>query len=170
MSWDCVSDTVCPIARALSVVGDRWTLLILRELIMGNNRFDEIQAQTGISSHLLSSRLKRLESEGVIERKLYSERPPRYEYQRTAKGKDLDPVILLLRQWGMKHGGYEPKEEPAMRVVHRKTGQLVDANWRMPEEGRRFTFDDVDAKIGKVFRAEREEKRAAFRASKGLSD
>lgn len=105
MSWDCVSDTVCPIARALSVVGDRWTLLILRELIMGVRRFDELQAQTGMSSHLLSTRLKRMEQDGIVERRLYSKKPPRYEYLQTAKGKDLDPVILMLRSWGMKHGG-----------------------------------------------------------------
>ena len=170
MSWDCVSDTVCPIARALSVVGDRWTLLILRELIMGVRRFDELQAQTGMSSHLLSTRLKRMEQDGIVERRLYSKKPPRYEYLQTAKGKDLDPVILMLRSWGMKHGGFGPKEEPAVRVIHRETGKLVDANWRMPAEGKRFTFDDVDAKIGKAFRAERERKRSEFRAAKGLSD
>ncbi len=170
MSWDEMTDSACPIARALSVVGDRWTLLIMRELIMGNRRFDEIQAQTGMSSHLLSTRLKRLEADGIIERKLYCERPPRYEYERTAKGKDLDPVILLLRSWGMKHGGFGAKDEPAVRVVHRKSGKVVDADWRMPETGRKFTFDDVDSKIGKVFAKEREKKRAAFRAAKGLSE
>lgn len=170
MSWDDLTDSACPIARALSVVGDRWTLLIMRELIMGNNRFDEIQAQTGISSHLLSTRLKRLEADGIIERKLYCERPARYEYQRTAKGKDLDPVILLLRSWGMKHGGYAPKAEPAVHIVHRKSGKVVDSEWRMPETGRKFSFDDVDAKVGKVFSKERAKKRASFRAAKGLSD
>src|SRR5947209_15441482 len=111
MSWDDVAESLCPIARACSVVGDRWTLLILRELALGTRRFDDLQAQTGMSSHLLSTRLKRLEQDGVIERALYSERPPRYEYERTAKGKELDQVLLLLRAWGLKHGGYGPKQE-----------------------------------------------------------
>ncbi|MDB5640013.1 MAG: hypothetical protein JWP51_4921 [Bradyrhizobium sp.] len=170
MSWDGVSDSVCPIARACSVVGDRWTLLILRELVMGTRRFDELQAQTGMSSHLLSVRLKRLEKDGVIERNLYSKRPPRYEYRRTAKGKELDPVILLLRQWGMKYGGFGPKEEPAARLVYKKTGRVIDENWRMPCDGKRFTFDDVESTIGKRWAKERDAKRTAFRSAKGLSE
>lgn len=76
MSWDEVCESVCSIARSLSVVGDRWTLPILHELAVGSQRFDEIQAHTGMSSFLLSTRLKRLEKDGVIERRLYSERPP----------------------------------------------------------------------------------------------
>lgn len=170
MSWDSVADSLCPIARSLGVVGDRWTLLIMRELIMRNHRFDEIQAQTGMSSHLLSTRLKRMEEDGIVERRQYSKRPPRYEYYQTPKGKELDQVILLLRAWGMKHCDFGPKDEPAMRVVHRETGRLIDANWRPPDKGKRFTFDDVDAKISKGFAAEREKKRSAFRAARGLSD
>src|SRR5262245_17479819 len=170
MSWDGISESLCPIARACSVVGDRWTLLILRELALGTRRFDELQAQTGMSSNLLSARLKRLESDGVLERVLYSERPPRHEYRRTAKGKELDPILLLLRAWGLKHGGYGPKDEPAVRMIHKKTRELVDADWRMPSKGKRFTFDDVEASISKGWAAERERKRSAFRLAKGLTE
>jgi DNA-binding HxlR family transcriptional regulator len=170
MSWDDVSDTECPIARACAVVGDRWTLLILRELIMGTRRFDDLQAQTGMSSHLLSTRLKRMEQDGIIERSLYCEKPPRYEYRRTAKGKELDPVILLLRQWGMKHGGFGAREEPAARMIYKKTGKLIDADWRMPSTGKRFTFDDTESTPSKNWKKEREDKRAAFRSAKGLSE
>ena len=78
MGWSEVGDTVCPIARALAVVGDRWTVLILRELFLGVKRFEEFQQQTGMSPHLLSTRLKRLEAEGIVVRRPYSERPVRH--------------------------------------------------------------------------------------------
>ncbi|MDB5850898.1 MAG: hypothetical protein JWP29_4650, partial [Rhodoferax sp.] len=106
MSWDAVFESVCPIARSLSVLGDRWTMLIMRELSMGVHRFDEIQAQTKMSSHLLAARLKRLEQDGVIERRPYNERPPRFDYHATAQGRELDPILLAFRAWGMKWGGY----------------------------------------------------------------
>lgn len=86
MGWSEVGETVCPIARTLAVVGDRWTVLILRELFLGVKRFEEFQAQTGMSSHLLSTRLKRLEADGIVVRHLYSDRPPRHEYRLTSKG------------------------------------------------------------------------------------
>jgi DNA-binding HxlR family transcriptional regulator len=170
MSWDDVSNTECPIARACSVVGDRWTLLILRELIMGTRRFDDLQAQTGMSSHLLSVRLKRMEQDGIVERRLYCEKPPRYEYRRTEKGKELDPVILLLRQWGMKYGCFGPKDEPAAHMIYKKTGKVIDAEWRMPSTGKKFTFSDTRSTISKSWTKEREARRAAFRSAKGLSE
>ena len=126
MSWDEVCESVCPIARSLSVVGDRWTLLILRELSMGSRRFEEIQAQTGMSSFLLSTRLKRLEKDGVIERRLYNERPPRYEYHATAKGKDLDEVLLFLgelEEVACRANAPALRLEPLLLLAtHRRTG------------------------------------------------
>lgn len=169
MGWDDVSDTICPIARSLAVVGDRWTLLILRELAMGTKYFDDLQAQTGMSSHLLSQRLKRLEKDGVVERKLYSKKPVRYEYRQTEIGKELDPVILMLRAWGMKHCKQSSREQPAVTMRHKRTGKLIDESWRLPATGKTFTFDDVTTSIGKVFASEREAKRAAFRSARGLS-
>jgi DNA-binding HxlR family transcriptional regulator len=169
MGWDDVSDTICPIARALSVLGDRWTLLILRELVMGTRHFDDLQAQTGMSSHLLSQRLKRLEKDGVIERRLYSKKPVRYEYRQTEIGKELDPIILMLRSWGMKHCKRGSREQSAVTMLHKRTGTLIDESWRLPSSGKPFTFDDVTSTVGKVFAAEREAKRTAFRTARGLS-
>ncbi|CAB3805756.1 winged helix-turn-helix transcriptional regulator [Paraburkholderia fynbosensis] len=169
MSWDEVCDSVCPIARSLAVVGDRWTLLILRELAMGTRRFDEIQAQTGMSSFLLSSRLKRLEKDGVVERRPYSDRPPRFEYHTTEKGKDLDGVLLLLRAWDMKWGR-GADEEPAVHMVHKRTGKVVDAAWRPPATGKPFSFDDVNSTVSSAFAAEREARRTAFLAAKRGDD
>ena len=96
MGWQDVGASLCPVARALAVVGDRWTVLIVRELFLGTRRFEDFQAQTGMSSHLLSTRLKRLESDGIVRRTPYSERPPRYEYRLTPKGLDLYPLLLSL--------------------------------------------------------------------------
>ena len=166
MSWDEVSDSVCPIARSLALVGDRWTMLILRELSMGVHRFDDLQAQTGMSSHLLTQRLKRLEQDEIIERRLYNERPPRYEYHVTQKGKELDPLLMMLRTWGRKWEGDEPCGEPAVTLVHRKTGIVLDDLWQIPGGGRDFTFDDVEPTVGAAFAAERNQRSEAFYAVK----
>ena len=93
------------IAYALSIVGDRWTLLLLCELRLGVQHFEEIRTHTGMSSHLLRNRLRRMEADGVIERRQYHERPPRYAYMATAMGRDLDVILLALHRWGCKWGG-----------------------------------------------------------------
>ncbi len=86
--------------RALAEVGDHWTFLVLREAFFGVRRFDEIQAQIGVSPAVLAGRLKKLVAAGILERSAYSERPPRFEYRLTAKGLDLYQVILSLVRWG----------------------------------------------------------------------
>ena len=93
----------CSIARTLEVVGERWTLLIVRDAFMGLRRFDEFQASLGIARNVLTDRLNRLVDEGILERVPYSERPPRYEYVLTPKGRELDVALAGLRQWGDKH-------------------------------------------------------------------
>ena len=94
----------CPVARSLEVVGDRWTILILRDLLLdGSRKFQELQdSLTGISPNTLSARLKRLEEHGVLERRFYGDRPPRAEYVLTKKGRELGPVVKALRDWGTK--------------------------------------------------------------------
>lgn len=91
------------------MVGDRWTLLILRELFIGVPRFEDIQAQTGMSSHLLSARLRRLETDRILTRRPYSKRPVRYEYRLTDKGLDLYPVILGLKAWERNGAHSKPR-------------------------------------------------------------
>lgn len=167
MGWDEeVGSTVCPIAKSLSAVGDRWTLLIMRELSMGVHRFDDIQAQLGASSYLLSTRLKRLEKDGIIERRLYNEKPERYEYYATAKGRALDPILLLLRAWGMQYCEHEADAEPAVHLTYRPTGEVVDEHWRIPENEWPFSLDVLDARISQPFADEREHKRQIFRKAK----
>ena len=95
-----IADTVCPVARSLDIVGDRWTLLILRELFMGATRFEEIQIQTKATPQMLATRLKAMEAGGLIERHPYSQKPLRHEYRLTEKGRAFYPVIYALRAWG----------------------------------------------------------------------
>jgi DNA-binding HxlR family transcriptional regulator len=101
----CSSDLQCPIARALDVVGERWTLLILRDLVMhGPRRFQDLQQSlAGASPNTLSARLKRLEAAGVIARRFYDQHPPRAEYVLTDKGRALGPVLQALKSWGERH-------------------------------------------------------------------
>ncbi len=100
VGWNVVGDTPCSIARTLAVIGDRWTMLIVRDLFVGTRRFDEFQSYTGMSSNLLTQRLNRLVEHGIIRMVPYSRHPPRNEYRLTAKGMDLYPIICGLRQWG----------------------------------------------------------------------
>src|SRR5438093_10546705 len=92
MRWRDIGDLTCSVARALSVVGDRWTLLILRDAFLGVRRFEDLQADLGTTRHRLADRLRKLVEHGVLERVRYAERPPRFEYRLTAKGRDLSPV------------------------------------------------------------------------------
>jgi DNA-binding HxlR family transcriptional regulator len=98
-------DRYCPIARSLDIVGDRWTLLMLRDLVLdGPRKFQDFeQSLTGISPNTLSARLKTLEENGIVEHRFYSDHPPRAEYVLTAKGVELRPVLRALKAWGEKH-------------------------------------------------------------------
>jgi DNA-binding HxlR family transcriptional regulator len=95
----------CPVARTLDVVGERWTLLILRDLFLkGPRRFQDFQESlTGVAPNTLSARLKDLEAARFIERQVYSEHPPRLEYQLTQRGKSFGPVMRALRAWGLQN-------------------------------------------------------------------
>lgn len=105
----------CPIARTLDIIGDRWTLIILRDLFLGDSRFTEIRGRSpGMPAKMLADRLKSLEQDGIIERSLYSARPPRAEYQLTALGRSLEPVITAIFDWGMEHT-LTPAQRPAIR-------------------------------------------------------
>src|SRR5258708_35975626 len=91
---------VCSIARALEIVGERWTLLILRDTAFRARRFDDLQRNLGLARNVLTDRLQRLCDEGLLERRLYNEHPPRYEYASTEKARDLWPVLGGLIRWG----------------------------------------------------------------------
>ena len=124
MRWTEIGGLPCSVARALSVVGDRWTLLVLRDCFLGLRRFDEFQASLGLSSHLLSTRLAMLVDEDILERRPYSERPARHEYRLTAKGRDLYPVIGSLLRWGDRW--MAGAEGPPFALVHEDCGHASD--------------------------------------------
>ncbi|HUA52536.1 MAG TPA: helix-turn-helix domain-containing protein [Candidatus Sulfotelmatobacter sp.] len=117
-----LADARCPIARSLDVVGEWWSLLILRDAFRGVRRFDDFQASLGIARNLLARRLKRLVAAGLLETRPYSTRPPRHEYRLTDKGRDLYPVLMTLLDWGKR---WAPLATSAV-AVSRRTGAPLD--------------------------------------------
>jgi DNA-binding HxlR family transcriptional regulator len=117
-------DQVCSIAGTLELLGERWTLLVIRDVFTGKRRFDQIQENLGVARNVLSARLAWLVEEGILEQRRYSERPPRHEYFLTEKGLDLWPVMISLLHWGDRH--LEWPDGPPVVVVHRECGGRLD--------------------------------------------
>ncbi|MFA5951035.1 MAG: helix-turn-helix domain-containing protein [Hyphomicrobium sp.] len=113
----------CPAARTAETVGEWWSILILRDAFQGFTRFDEFRQSLGIAPNILSRRLAHLTEAGIFERRLYSEKPPRYEYVLTEMGRDFFPVIVAMFAWGNKHLAPEGK---ALLLADRKTERPVD--------------------------------------------
>lgn len=118
------ADLNCSIARPLSFLGERWALLVLRDLFLGRRRFEEFQASLGIASNVLSQRLATLVDEGIVERRRYSGHPERFEYRLTPKGRDLQPVLQALRQWGDRYTA--GPEGPPVETVHTACGHVYE--------------------------------------------
>lgn len=114
----------CSVAQCVEIVGEWWSILILRDAFLGVTRFDRFQERLGISRNILNQRLARLVDEGIMERVPYSDRPVRYDYRLTDKGRDLWPVITAMRQWGDR---YAAPDGPPIRVVHKACGQPSEA-------------------------------------------
>ena len=128
----------CPAARALDVVGEWWTLLIIRDALRGARRFEEFKT-TGISDNILTTRLRRLVGEGIFERSRYQQRPDRYEYLLTAKGRALGPVVAALRDWGTTW-----TEGPdRTQIAHRPCGHPVSARLYCPGCNRQVTGAEI---------------------------
>jgi DNA-binding HxlR family transcriptional regulator len=114
----------CSIARAMEILGERWTFLILRESFYGVRRFSDMQRNLGIARNILSTRLHTLVAAGILEKRLYQEEPERYEYRLTASGKDLYPALVTLMQWGDKH--LQGELEPPVVLRHNTCGHEAD--------------------------------------------
>ena len=114
---------VCSIARALEVIGERWSLLIVRDVMNGRRRFDELQKSLGIARNVLAARLQRLVEEDILERRPYQATPERFEYFLTEKGLDLWPALIALLAWGDRHSPLP--DGPPMVVVHKECGGRV---------------------------------------------
>ena len=117
-------DQICSIARTLEVLGERWTLLVIRDVFNGRRRFDQIQENLGVARNVLATRLAWLVEEDILEKRPYQERPPRYEYFLTQKGLDLWPVMISLLHWGDRYLSAEGG--PPMVVRHKRCGGVVD--------------------------------------------
>jgi DNA-binding HxlR family transcriptional regulator len=121
------ADQNCSIARSLELIGERWTILVLREAFLGTRRFDDFQRKLGVARNTLQSRLERLVDAGILRRLLYHERPQRYEYRLTTKGLDLWPVVVALLQWGDR---YAAPAGPPVVLEHRGCGGELDGRRR----------------------------------------
>lgn len=115
----------CSVARTLDVVGDKWTLLVLRDAFYGVRRFEDFTRDLGIARNVLASRLSRLVDAGVMERRRYEDHPPRFEYRLTAKGRDLLPVLLTMMYWGDTWA--KPDDDAPIDLVHRDCGEATHA-------------------------------------------
>ena len=171
MRWNDIGEMTCSVARTLSVVGDRWTLLILRDAFLRTRRFEEFQAHLGMTRHRLADRLGKLVEHGIFERVRYQERPERYEYRLTEKGRDLYPVIVSLVGWGdrwMAGTAGAPIE-----LVHRDCGHVMAPVFTCPHCHQSVTARDVTAQPGPALlapapRTHRRGTRAAH--GKGVDD
>lgn len=133
----------CSIARALEIVGERWTLLIVRDAFLGLRRFEQFQDNLGIARNVLTDRLNRLVDEGILERVRYSERPERYEYRLTQKGRDLNIALSGLRQWGDEYLSEKPP-----RILRRKTDKKQVVAALVPKGTDTLRADEVEIAPG----------------------
>jgi len=121
MKHEELGDVYCSLARTWAVIGERWTMMIIREAFRGTRRFDAFQRRLGVGRNVLSNRLARLAGEGIFERVRYQQSPDRYEYRLTAKGMDLYPVLLMLMRWGDRY----KVDEPPVKLVHKRCGHVA---------------------------------------------
>src|SRR5260370_6985240 len=124
MKWDELEEQPCSLARTVAVIGDRWSLLILRGWLLGKRRVEAFQSRVGITRHLLAERLKKLVRLGVLRRIPYQESPKRYEYILTQKGLDLYPVIMSIVHWGDTHM-VDSRGRPLLHE-HKNCGKMFD--------------------------------------------
>ena len=146
MKWDALAEERCSMARSLAVVGDRWTLMILRDCFLGVRRFDAFQARLGISRTIVAERLGRLVDAGVLAKVLYQDHPVRHEYRLTDKGRDLHPVVLAIVHWGDRH--YAGEAGAPLIHTHRGCGCDFQPVQTCSACGDVVTARDVEVRIG----------------------
>jgi DNA-binding HxlR family transcriptional regulator len=139
------ADMHCSVAQCLEVVGEWWSMLIVRDAFLGVTRFDDFRERLGISRNILTQRLGRLVEAGVLSKDAYTQHPPRYDYRLTAKGRDLWPVITAMRQWGDR---YAAPQGPPLQVRHKSCGQIADAVMVCSACGELLEGRDVRAEPG----------------------
>ena len=143
MRWSDIGEQRCSIARTLSVIGDRWTLLVLREAFLRTRRFEDLQERTGAPRPVLAERLRTLVDQGILERRRYRERPPRDEYRLTEKGIDLYPVVVSLLGWGDRW--MTDDLGPPVALRHKGCGEPMVPELACPACGEWVGARDVEA-------------------------
>ena len=139
-------DQICSVARSLEVLGERWTLLIVRDVFNRKRRFEQIQENLGVARNVLAARLARLVDEGILEKRRYQERPERFEYFLTEKGLELWPVMIALLHWGDRHLS-EPSGAP-MLIRHKGCDGMVDDRGFCERCGERLDARDAYTELG----------------------
>jgi DNA-binding HxlR family transcriptional regulator len=144
---DDLAEMPCAIARSLAVLGERWTLVILRQAFMGARRFEDYQQGTRIARNILTERLKTLVEHDILERRPYAEHPGRtlYEYRLTDKGLDLYPVLVTLMRWGNRYGGFE--DGPPVTLEHKACGHITEPQLVCSECGEQIVARGMRAHV-----------------------
>ncbi|MCA0873367.1 helix-turn-helix transcriptional regulator [Seohaeicola saemankumensis] len=155
MSRADLANTTCAISRAVERVGDPWILMILREIFLGSRRFDEFQRHTGASPHILSQRLKQMCADGILTKRAYSDHPPRYEYVVTEKGRDLWPMLVMLKAWGDKWLA----RDGSVTLTHKACGHEMQPQLICPDCGEPLEARAVRATIQPDLAEEREKRK-----------
>ena len=167
MRWKDLARENCSLARTLSVVGDRWTLMVLRDCFLGVRRFEDFERSLKIARRVLSERLALLVSENILARVAYQDAPVRYEYRLTEKGLELYPAILSLVHWGDRH--YPGRDGPPVIHTHLRCGHDFRSVLSCSECGERVNARDVHARIvtpASPTRSQRAARRSSPRATR----
>jgi DNA-binding HxlR family transcriptional regulator len=137
---------VCSVARTLESIGDRWTMLVIRDAFLGVRRFEDFQRDLGVARNVLADRLARLVDDDILERRRYQEKPERFEYRLTEKGMDLWPVLVSLMKWGDRHAA--AAGGPPTLILHRHCGGVVDERFRCTQCGADVEARTAEARPG----------------------
>jgi DNA-binding HxlR family transcriptional regulator len=161
MRWESLGKENCSLARTLAVIGDRWTLMILRDAFLRVRRFEDFEKSLKIARRVLSERLALLVEHGILKKVAYQERPTRYEYRLTDKGLELYPALISLVHWGDKH--YATKDGPPVLHRHLKCGHDFRSVLTCSECGEHVTAREVSARQATPASRSRSRKAAASR-------
>ena len=146
MKWNSLEEEQCSIARTVAVIGDRWTLLVLRDCFLRVRRFEDFQARLGVTRHVLADRLKKLVRYGVLRRVPYQARPKRHEYILTQKGLDLYPIIMSIVHWGDVHM-VDERGRPRLHE-HKSCRKIFDPVMTCSECGKALSPREVHVHLG----------------------